>query len=76
MFDELQKFPAGTTVKFLHKKVGESEKFVFILDESRYAMVKHDGHCYIKINQAIQHVSDAVFRETVDLLLSNRVLVS
>lgn len=76
MFKSLQRMPANTPVKFLHKEFEGNEKFVFILGEYRYALVKHEGNCYVKVNKTIQHISHDVFRETVDSLLSNQALVN
>jgi hypothetical protein len=73
MLKVLDRLPANTPVKFLHKIFEENEKFVFILGDVRYALVKHDGNCYMKMNKTIQHISPGVFRETVDSLKSNQV---
>lgn len=76
MFKALELMPANTPVKFLHKTFEDNEKFVFILKDVRYALVKHDGNCYVKVNKTIQHISHDVFRETVDTLLSSQALVN
>jgi len=76
MFKVLERMPANAAVKFLHKAFENNEKFVFILGDVRYALVKHEGNCYMKVGKTIQHVSSGVFRETVDLLLSNKVLMN
>lgn len=76
MFKALERLPVNTPVKFLHKEFEGNEKFVFILGNVRYALVKHEGNCYMKVGKTIQHVSHGVFRETIDSLLSNRTLVS
>lgn len=74
MLEDLQKYPQGTQVKYLHNQFQDNERFVFILGEYKYTLEKVGPNCFIKINQNIQNISLDVYLEACQIFQTDNRL--